>query len=64
MILTKYDVKFEVLLTEQFVTMGFITLRFYCIGNFLSHNNIMSITIQELELFSSLIADSSINRGP
>jgi len=30
MILTKYALKFAVRLTEQFITVGFITLRFYC----------------------------------
>jgi len=30
LILTKYDLKFAVQLTEQFVTLGFVTLRFYC----------------------------------
>jgi len=30
MILTKYDSKFAGRLTEQFVTVGFVILRFYC----------------------------------
>jgi len=29
-ILTKYDLKFAVRLTEHFVTVGFVSLRFYC----------------------------------
>jgi len=31
MILTEYDFKFAVQLTEQFVSVGFVTLRLYCI---------------------------------
>jgi len=32
MILTKYDLKFAVQLTKQILTVGFVTLRFYCNG--------------------------------